>query len=376
MAASSPDEESRGRRRSPLAIRLSAVVTLLIVGALLLANATLEGLDTDSRQGLLWRYLFVAFGGGLFLALFLDIIVTRPTIGLVEQVREAARTNWASPIESPRQTGELQELAVALEELRKAVVSREEELNELNRDLEERVQARTRALERAQAQLVSQGKLAALGQLAAGVSHEVNNPNGIILSRSSYLLSIADEEGLDPDIIEDIEVIEAQSKRVAKVTRTLLSLGQEEKVEAKRVLLSELAALTVRLLKPRAEELGVELQIEIANEEAVLAEPSQLEQVLFNLLKNALESGASTVSIAIDGTRAAVRDNGEGISPEEQGRVFDPFFTKKPVGEGSGLGLSISHDIVEANGGTISLTSTPGEGSVFTVELPAWRGEE
>ncbi len=360
----------RSRKASHLAIRLSVIVVLIVVGALLLANYTLDGIEPTIRRKMLWRYLIAAFTGGVFLAGILDFLVTRPTSKILTQVRAAANNEWLTPIEIPEKRGEFTELAVALEELRSTVMLHTTHLATLNQELEERVAKRTRQLDEAQGQLVASEKLAALGQLAAGIAHEINNPNGIILSRASYLLSIADEEGLDPDIIDDVEVIELQSKRIADVAGELLTLTNRRKVEFEQINLDQIVNLTVRLLRNLASEQGINLTC--VSQEPAFARGSkqEIEQACLNIVKNALHSGATEVTVTTSMGSIAITDNGHGIPPESINKIFEPFYTTKRVGEGSGLGLSVSHDIVSALGGKIEVSSQTSKGTTFTILLP------
>ena len=247
-------------------------------------------------------------------------------------------------------------------------------LNELNEELELRVVRRTQELQRAQSQLVHAAKMAGIGQLGAGVAHEVNNPNGIILSRAGYLLSVADEEGLDPDVIEDLEIIQSQSRRIADVTGNLLKFGRRG-VGARAALdLSVIANLIAELLAPSAQRAGVELLIEAEPGARAYGCQGELEQVVFNLVKNAIDACAEGRSVTVSTAPGLLQvvDEGIGVPAEVLPRVFEPFYTTKPVGSGTGLGLSVSYGIVTDHGGTIDVASPgpSGRGTVFTVTLP------
>ena len=360
----------RSRPDSHLAIRLSVIVVLMVVGALLLANSTLDGIEPTIRRRMLWRYLLAAFTGGVLLAGILDFLVTRPTSAILNQVRAASNNDWQTPIEVPENRGEFTELAIALEELRSTVTKHATNLAALNQELEDRVAKRTRQLEAAQNQLIASEKLAALGRLAAGIAHEVNNPNGVILSRASYLLSIADEEGLDPDIIDDIEVIELQSKRVSSVASELLSLSSNRQVKIEQINLEEIVNLTAHLLKNLALEHGVAVSCASQTPAYARGATLEIEQVCLNILKNAIHSGATEVLAQSSMGSIAITDNGGGVPPEAIKKIFEPFYTTKSVGKGTGLGLSVSHDIVSALGGRIEVSSGNEGGTTFTIHLP------
>jgi len=342
----------------------------MVVGALLLANYTLDDIEPTIRRKMLWRYLSAAFAGGILLAGTLDLLVTRPTEKLLRQVRAASNNDWQTPINIPKNRGEFTELAVALEELRSTVTIHANNLSTLNQELETRVADRTRQLGEAQGQLVASEKLAALGQLAAGIAHEVNNPNGVIMSRTSYLLSVADEEGLDPDIIDDLEVIELQSKRISSVAGELLSLTSNRNVVLEQIDLEEIVTLTIRLLKNLASDKGVEVSSHTISPAYARGSKQELEQVTLNILKNALHSGATSVNVSATKGSITITDNGVGIPRDSITKIFEPFYTTKRHGEGTGLGLSVSHDIVSALGGKIEVSSDTNNGTTFTIYLP------
>ena len=359
---------------SQLSLRLSAAVTLFIVGSLLMLEWVTRVLDTGAQQGILALYLVFALIGGVGLAFFLDVLVTRPLGQVVRHVRTATRYGWTRPTPIPRGRGEIAELAAALEDLRLRVEEKQVALNELNEELELRVVRRTQELQRAQSQLVHAAKMAGIGQLGAGVAHEVNNPNGIILSRAGYLLSVADEEGLDPDVIEDLEIIQSQSRRIADVTGNLLKFGRRG-VGARAALdLSAIANLIAELLAPSAQRAGVELLIEAEPGARAYGCQGELEQVVFNLVKNAIDACAEGRSVTVSTAPGLLQvvDEGIGVPAEVLPRVFEPFYTTKPVGSGTGLGLSVSYGIVTDHGGTIDVASPgpSGRGTVFTVTLP------
>lgn len=354
-----------------LALKLSAVVVLFVVASLFVVERITRGGEVSYQQGQLFLYLASAGVGGILFAGVLDLLVTRPVMRLLAQVRVAAKTGWAAPLEI-RGGDEIAELGDALEALRGAVVAQRGELEALNADLERRVQERTRQLEAAQNQLIQAEKMASLGQLAAGVAHEVNNPNGVVLSRAGYLLSVADEEGLDPDVIDDLQVIEDQAKRVARIAGSLLQFARPGARSSAPVALATVAELTCQVLGHTAKKAQVTLTVEVGDRVCVDGDRGRLEQVVFNLVINAIHAtppgGAITVRAA--GGRLEVEDTGVGIPEDQVSRIFDPFFTTKEPGEGTGLGLSVTYGIVHEHGGTIRAVSGPGRGTLMVVELP------
>ncbi|MGQ0762140.1 MAG: sensor histidine kinase [Acidobacteriota bacterium] len=262
-------------------------------------------------------------------------------------------------------------------------------------------------LERVQAQLVQSEKMASLGQLAAGVAHELNNPAGFILSNMSALpeyvqrlkkvlstydaasLSAADIEvvaaakrDVDYDrILSDLNSIATDSfsgaARIEGIVQNLRLFSRLDEAEIKEVDVHEGIESTIRLLSRYYTSPSIALHRVYADLPRINCYAGQLNQVWMNLLVNAAQAigaGAGEVSIKTSTQEqtvaVSVSDTGCGIPPEHINRIFDPFFTTKPVGEGTGLGLSISHGIIVRHGGSLSVESAAGRGTTFNVVLP------
>ena len=246
-------------------------------------------------------------------------------------------------------------------------------------------QQRLRELQETQAQLVQAGKLSAVGQLVSGVAHELNNPLSVVIGYGQLLLS----RGVPDDARRAIELIVAQGGRMAKIVQSLLLFSRQRKPERRAV---EVRPVIQQILALRDSQLvlsGIRLETEFAEDlPRVNGDPHQLRQVFLNLILNAeqaiLGSGVGgrrtgdcirvTTSTRREGDQvwvvAQVADNGPGIPTDVLPRIFEPFFTTKTVGEGTGLGLSVSYGIVEQHGGRLSVESGPGR-TVFTLDLPA-----
>lgn len=256
----------------------------------------------------------------------------------------------------------------------------EAELKALTGDLERKVEDRTRALKEAQVQLIQSEKLAALGTLAAGVAHELNQPLMVVRGYAQELL--ADERIADEEIREDLCRIEAQTTRMGAIITHLRdfsrqSHGEKQVTDLNRVVTQAFTFLGQQL---KTRNIAVVQALDPVLP-SVWADPLQLEQVLLNLVTNARDAmegvgtGTITISTTItqDGRVAlAVTDTGPGIPLDLRSRIFDPFFTTKEVGKGTGLGLSICYGIVKAHGGEIRVESpvADGRGAMFTIVLP------
>lgn len=231
-----------------------------------------------------------------------------------------------------------------------------------------------------QTKLAQTERLAAVGELAAGVAHEVNNPINTIINCAQLV-----RDGDDPN--ENCQVIMEEGERIAEIVRDLLQFARDDRDRAQPTSVQEVVQRTLRLMGENMKRHGVALQVDVPdNLPQVKARPQQIQQVLLNLLMNAKDALVQSaqdprrvaLSAAADGkgVRLTVADNGPGI-PEHLGiKVFEPFVTTKRAKGGTGLGLSISKSIVEGYGGTIDVDSTPGKGATFRVWLPlAERGD-
>ncbi len=238
-------------------------------------------------------------------------------------------------------------------------------------DITERV-----ALERSARQAE---KLAALGTLSAGLVHELNNPIGIISSRSELMLHEAGERGLPAQVREDLAVLHRHSQRVARIARGLLSFARQSTGDRRMLDLNQIVEDTLLLLEKQVSKEGITVKRSLAPDLPPMeGDPNALQQVVLNLLTNARDAMDAGGEIRIEtGTvagrpgwlRLVVSDNGPGIPLEHLPKIFDPFYTTKT--DGTGLGLSISYGIVREHQGTIDVESQPGKGTTFVLAFPA-----
>lgn len=233
-----------------------------------------------------------------------------------------------------------------------------------------------------EAQLLQASKMAAIGELAAGVSHEINNPVGIISGTAEQLQFLIEHHRHDPEEVyrrlsTHLETIGEQAARCKKITQGLLNFARKTETHTTDVDLRRLLDRTLALVENRALSEHKRIETCVADTLPIIkADPHQLEQVFLNLVNNALdaigEDGTVRVGIAAidDWAVIEVADDGIGIPEENLKKIFDPFFTTKPLGKGTGLGLSICFGIVQRMDGAISAKSRPDTGTTFTVRLP------
>ncbi len=227
--------------------------------------------------------------------------------------------------------------------------------------------------------LQERDRLAALGQMAAGLAHEVKNPLGAIKGAAQLLDDPEDGSELEPQAQEFIGIILEEVERLDRVVGSVLDYARPSKGNPGVIDANAVVRRTLQVLRPEGESTHVELEL-AENVPAVRADAEQLRQVLMNLVLNAQDCGASKIEVSTalrdrlglseaKWVAIAVKDNGPGIAPEVRSNLFVPFFTTKD--RGTGLGLAISQRMVEEMGGRIEVSSQPGQGATFTVVLPA-----
>jgi PAS domain S-box-containing protein len=228
-------------------------------------------------------------------------------------------------------------------------------------------------------QLVQSGKLAAIGELAAGVAHEINNPLFAILGLTEFLLKEA-EPGSRAE--QRLELIRQTGFEIKEIVRALLDFARENAEERHVVPLEDVIQSTVDLVRRTNAHKGVELVEAYEGTALVNASPNQLKQIFLNLIANARQAmpngGAVRIEMHRSGAHvlASVSDDGPGIPPHVLDRIFEPFYTTKRDSGGTGLGLSVSLGIAEAHGGSLTASSELGRGATFTLRLPVFAIDE
>jgi signal transduction histidine kinase len=325
------------------------------------------------------RVLYASFVSLLGLLLFGWIFIRGINRGLARidaAAREIGQGNLGARL-PVRGSDEVAEVSRAFNQMGEELLSARSRLERWNEELKAKVEERTRELRETQAQLLEAQKLAAIGQLGAGVAHEINNPLTGILGQAQLLLE--KKRPGDPDL-PALRRIEDLSRRSAEITRNLLRFSQQRlEPEFGRVDLNRVVRETLTLAEGHIREGGVALDVSLAEGlPAVRGDAGHLQQVLLNLLSNARtacrERPGARIAVETRGDGGqvclAVRDTGKGIAPEARPRIFEPFFTTKEVWSNVGLGLSVSYRIVAEHGGRIAVESQVDQGSTFTVTLP------
>ena len=262
--------------------------------------------------------------------------LTRPIGRLVEAARQIGRGNLGRPVETPSRD-ELGYLGAAMEDMRRRIVARDEQLR----------------------------------LMLAGVAHEIRNPLGGI---EIYAGLIADDLAEGDPRKAHIQKVTREVRTLNRIISEFMDFARPKPLDPSRVAVAEAAGDVAFLLAPEMDGVGVSWRLDVPDDLGIRADPDQFRRVLTNLMKNALQAMSSGGTLTLsgravgDGVEIAVADTGRGITSEAIDRVFEPFYTTRE--RGSGLGLAVVHQVVEAHGGRVGVESTEGEGTTFRVVLP------
>jgi len=352
----------RGGRDHSAAARMVLEIAFIAPNSQIMARQAIR--DVLLRVGALTVVL------ALLIAIVLQRQVLRPLADLAHSIRALGEGRRGPPLPVKRQdelgdlAGAFNRMAERLDEARQAMVAEAE----YSLDLEQ--------------QLRRSETLAVAGKLASGIAHEVGTPLNIISGRAEMVL-----HSLPPEHPgrQDLERIIHQIDRLSNIVRSLLDTVRLGKLEVQRVGVETLINQLLPLLEHVVRKRGISMTTSIPKDLLdVAGDPSRLQQVFINLMMNAVEATPpdGMVSVTAEpclndgrgGVSIQVTDTGTGIPRDALGQIFEPFYTTKPVGEGTGLGLAITRDIVREHGGLVVAQSRPGQGSTFSVWLPAWEG--
>ena len=325
-------------------------------GIIRFVNKSWEGMYGFSREEALGKH---------FTIFVPDTIEYRRTAAGIQL--EALETAWRGELLRVRKSGEHMDTKKTLTPVKDkdgstlGIIAVTQDITESKR-VEERMQEANR--------------LASIGELAAGVAHEINNPLGIIVG-SSELLEIED---LSPTVLTRVKTIQRQADRAARIVRNLLSFARRQEPEQRYLGVDSILEQAIALKSTDLDVNDIKvIKLWPADLPKIWVDEHQLVQVIVNILANAEQAmvgahggGNLTIEVGLlgDHLRISISDDGPGILPEHLPKIFDPFFTTKPVGEGTGLGLSTCYGIVHQLGGEIWAESEPDQGATFHIELP------
>ncbi len=309
----------------------------------------------------------------LLLSLLLSTSMSRGVDGLRRAVQRIADGDLSAPPRSPlpnRELAQLQESFITMAaNLRAAQLALDQKV-EQERKMRETLQSLQR-------QVVRQERLAAVGVLVSGVAHELNNPLQAILGTLELLER---DRAIAPSVLEEIAFVKTQSGRAREIIRNLSRFSSQQSGPPTLVDLREVIDEVVQLRRRDLDSGGIALTVDVQTDRKVYANFTEVEQVTLNFVINAQQSieaaehtrGRILIRVYDAGKRVRldVQDDGPGVTPEDEPKLFQPFFTTKPVGKGTGLGLSVSYGIIESYGGTIGHRPNEWGGATFFFELP------
>ncbi len=261
------------------------------------------------------------------------------------------------------------------------LIRTQENLRKTNEELQKNIHE----LHEKEAQLIQTSKLSAIGQLAAGIAHEVNNPMGAIVTRTQFMkIKYQKAQTITYDELnKDLDFILKGANRIIMIVSHINSFARSDEGQKGRVSIQQSIDYAFTILEYQTRKKGVSFKtddISKTNDVYIWGEEIKIEQVFINLISNAIDANAKEIQIHYssdsDTVKVSLHDNGDGISSENVQKIFDPFFTTKEVGKGTGLGLSIVYTIVKKHQGTIEVKSELGKGTVFTLCFPLLKENE
>jgi len=351
------------------------------INGILDVHVSLEGMLSRSDS---FRNEIVAFTFFLLFILSLSLthltqkLVNEPVNRLLEHTKKVASGEFESRIDGIP-GDELGELEEAFNEMTLKLKKAHLDLREWAGTLETKVDERTEEIRQIQSKLMRSEKLASLGELVAGIAHEINNPLTSIMIFSSIVLK---NPMLDPQLKSDLEMILRQTQRCAEIVGRLLEFGRETVPQRKQESVNRVMDRTLALVERQASFQDIAIIKEYEEDiPDVFIDPGQIKQVFMNMLINASQAMPHGGRLTLKTGRVeenvyiVISDTGSGIAEENLKKIFDPFFTTKDH-DGTGLGLSVSYGIIENHRGEIEVFSAVGEGTTFTIRLPIRHDEE
>jgi signal transduction histidine kinase len=345
-----------------------------VLGVVLSLDYVTTAVTTGRNTILFWAVL------GTLLFIVVGYSLGQSIVQPVRRLRDMARAVAAGDLgqrSGLRGGDELAELGRALDDVVTRLREREIEVARLLGEMGQRNQALVEshaALQLSQQQLAQLQRLASIGELAAGVVHDIRNPLSIIIGTADVFL---EEEQASSSARRDLMVIRESAVKANRLVSDLLKLARQAPMDVRRHDLRLTIASTLQLTGYLAREARVAFKLNLPEEPVwVDYDANQIEQVLINLVRNGIQAmpqgGNLIIQLRVEPEAAviSVQDTGQGITPEHLAHIFEPFFTTRPAGQGTGLGLSVSAAIVEAHHGRLDVASHPGQGSVFSLWLP------
>ena len=368
----------------PLRVRFNLAVAAVVTGVI--SVLWWLSLRMGERQGA--ATFWFALSGILLVTLLVDQaawrLIYRRLAGVRETMQRAATGQLKArvPIDGLDEIGVisrgLNDILQGLERLNDSLDVRVEAATEVFRQKNEEIADTHHEMAMLSEELARAGRLAALGQAAANMAHQIGTPLNLI---STYVQLLIQSTPPEADSIGRLRAIQDQVAKVTAVVRAALDSSRAPAIPHERADLSVLVRRVCQMAGPMLEDAGVQIEVLTPDQSVELVtDPVQFELALLNLITNSIDAMASGGTLTVrlepvnDRLRLAIEDTGGGIPPELLAHIFDPWVTTKPQGKGSGLGLSIARQVIASHGGTIRVDNRPGKGAMFTIDLPAAPG--
>lgn len=325
----------------------------------------------------IWVAIVASFAG-----IFIWVMVTTPVRKLSYGTEEIRKGNLQHRI-GINTNDEIGHLANSFNEMSDELQRARNALTEWTHTLEQRVNEKTEELRRTQANMIQMEKMISLGTLAATVAHELNNPlEGVLtyaklLQRKIRIGTLTEEE--QQEILSELSIIANETSRCGNIVKNLLLFSRQRIGAMSEVHVQQIVKQSLLLIDHHLKMHNIALETQLPDVSlTLLCDPNQIEQALIAIEINAVEAmpdgGTLRISIAEDATKKNISiqicDTGIGIQPDDLPHIFEPFYTTKHDGKGTGLGLAVVYGIIERHGGSVSVASVPQQGSAFTILLP------
>ena len=368
----------------PLRVRFGLFVAAIVAGVI----GALGWLSLRMFERQVGATFWFALSGILIVTLLVDQVARRLIYRRLALMRETMQRAAAGQLKARVSIDGLDEIGViarglndilqGLERLNEAVDIRVEAATEVFRQKSVAIADSHREMAMLNEELARAGRLAALGQAAANMAHQIGTPLNLI---SGYVQLLIQSSAPESASLDRLKAIQDQIARVTAIVRAALDSSRPPAIPRERADLGALVRRVCQMASPMLEDAGVQVEVLAPDQSPeLLADPVQLELALLSLVANSVDAMASGGTLTVrlgrvdDRLRLEVEDTGSGIPPDLLAHIFDPWVTTKEPGKGSGLGLSIARQVIASHGGTIRVDNGPGKGAIFTIDLPTAQG--
>ncbi len=364
---------------SPLYISLDGKKTSLGSVGIVISSEQVLSLIRARRNYIILMSFVIICAFVFIIGIFFKLSIIRPLNDIMDMTKRIAQGDFSKKI-SISSSDEIGNLAIAFNSMSDQLASSKKEIEDWNLGLQDKIDIITKDLNQKQTMLIESEKMASLGVLSAGIAHEINNPLGVILGHVQMLLKeLKEKNSLDnpQEAMKLLETIENYTRRCSHIVNSLMQFARKKQMQMMSTDIKSAVENALLFTQSRISSKNIEIvKSFLENLPAIEADQIHLEQVFINIINNAEASmvmgGKIEISTEALDNQVIIKfkDTGEGISEENLSRVFEPFFSTRDPGKGSGLGMSLSYGIIQAHGGDIKIESRQGVGTTVEVVLP------